>query len=62
MTVANDFIEQSDKDLASAAHMLAAELSKITVELGRRGVETSVRHYADESVELQIKRVTRQEL
>lgn len=37
--------DQSDKDLADAGRMLAAEISKIAAELERRGVTVELRGY-----------------
>ncbi len=54
---------QTDEDLAADVRMLVADLSKLCVELGKRGIEVNLLNYEGGAMKVHsIERVTKEAL
>ncbi|WP_323141300.1 hypothetical protein [Massilia phyllosphaerae] len=54
---------RTDADLAADVRMLVAELSKLCVELGKRGIEVNTLHYEGGAIKVgSIERITKEAL
>ena len=55
--------DRTDEDLAADVRMLVDELSKLCVELGRRGIEVNTLNYEGGAIKVHsVERITREAL